>query len=245
MKVAFISDIHANFTALCQALETADRLGVEKVVAAGDLIGRGPHPVEVIRMLAEREVEAIRGNMDLDVLTLKPRKARKAAKGKGRKWRNLAWTAAQLGKKEWEWLAALPAELNLEFQGNRVRVVHGSPRSVNDYIFPSITAPGLESKLDGERPDVLVCGHSHIPFSKIVGGLRIINCGSAGQPYDGDPRGCFVLAEFGTDGKIHSTIVRFDFAVDDLVNDLAARDVPGIEPKAYRLGIKTLKDLAG
>ncbi len=53
MKVAFISDIHANFTALCQALETADRLGVEKVVAAGDLIGRGAHPVEVIRMLAE------------------------------------------------------------------------------------------------------------------------------------------------------------------------------------------------
>ena len=56
MKVAFLSDIHANFPALCAALKRIDRLKVDTIVVAGDIIGRGPHPVEVIRLLRKRDV---------------------------------------------------------------------------------------------------------------------------------------------------------------------------------------------
>jgi len=80
VKVLFLSDVHANFPALWRALEAARRRGAERVVCAGDLIGFGPHPVEVLRLLRERGVLCIRGNMERKVLGLlaeSPRRLRK------------------------------------------------------------------------------------------------------------------------------------------------------------------------
>ena len=70
MRVAFLSDIHANFPALCRALEWAQRNRADRVVCAGDIVGHGPHPTEVIRLLVEQNVEAILGNVDRKVLAL-------------------------------------------------------------------------------------------------------------------------------------------------------------------------------
>lgn len=238
MKVAFFSDIHANFPAVCEALNVASRQGATSVVVAGDMIGSGPHPVEVMRLLQERGVQAIRGNVDNAVLAIRKSKKlrKKLAKKKSRA--HLAWTAAQLGENELKWLTALPAELRLEYHGLRVRVVHGTPQSDEDYLYPSITAEGLRAMLGEDQPEVLVAGHSHIPFAKVVAGVRVINCGSVGRPVDGDPRGSFVLADFTDPKNWHCHIVRFTYPVSDLVADIEARKVPGAEGSDFLLGVK-------
>jgi predicted phosphodiesterase len=192
----------------------------------------------VVRLLVEQRVEAIRGNVDRKVLGLlqAPKKLKKRLEKKA--YAPAAWTALALGDTERAWLEGLPRELRFTAGGADVWVVHGSPLSDTDYIYPSITSRGLAAKLGEERPGVLVCGHSHIPFTKRVGGVRVVNCGSVGRPFDGDPRGALALCDFSGKGQVHCRIVRFAYLLDPLIADLQARGAKGVGPLEYRTGIR-------
>jgi putative phosphoesterase len=237
VRVAFLSDVHANFPALCAALETAQRLGATSVVAAGDLVGSGPHPVEVVRLLMQRGVRAVRGNVERKVLDL----ARGGKKLKRllekRRTGHLAWTAMQLGEPEIAWLAALPERLDLTLGGAAVRVVHGSARGDDEYVYPSVTASVLPAMAGDPRPHLLICGHSHIPFTRRIAGIRVVNCGSVGRPVDGDPRGSLAIVDLG-DGSPRALLVRFAYPVEETMRDLAARGVPGAVGDELERGIK-------
>jgi predicted phosphodiesterase len=82
---------------------------------------------------------------------------------------------------------------------------------MEDAIYPSITRWGLEAKVGGVRPDVLVCGHTHIPFVKRIDGVLIVNCGSAGHPVDGDPRPAYALVRTEEGAVPRGRIVRFEY----------------------------------
>ena len=73
-----------------------------------------------------------------------------------------------------------------------------------------------KSKLADIHPDILVCGHTHIPFIKRIGGVIIINCGSAGQPVDGDPRPSYAIVSTD-ENAIRGHIVRFDYDINEVV----------------------------
>jgi predicted phosphodiesterase len=109
--------------------------------------------------------------------------------------------------------------------GRKLLVVHGSPISNDDDILPSITTIGLKSKLADIHPDILVCGHTHIPFIKRIGGVIIINCGSAGQPVDGDPRPSYAIVSIDENG-ITGHIVRFDYDINEVVAALKNTSLP-------------------
>lgn len=244
MRIAFVSDIHANLPALLAALEVVDRAGAERVVVAGDVVGDGPHPVEVIAQLVERSAMAIRGNVDRKVLELGTKRGRlkKRLERGGAQKRNRAWTALQLldAPEERAWLSELPAECSLDVEGRSALVVHGSPQSDTDYLYPSLTPPGLRTKLEGrdERPSLLVSGHSHIPFVREVDGVVVVNCGSVGRPADGDRRGSLALVEVHPGSGVRAEIVRFPFSVEAVAEAIAARGVPGVDPEEYRRGVK-------
>ena len=238
MRVALLSDIHANFPALCMALEWAQRNRADRVICAGDIVGHGPHPTEVVRLLAEQGVEAILGNVDRKVLALleSPKKLKKHLEKKAHG--PAAWAALALGEAERAWLAALPAELRFEVGGADVWVVHGSPLSDTDFVYPSITPRALAAKLGEVRPRVLVCGHSHVPFTREIAGIRVVNCGSAGRPVDGDPRGALALCDFPGGGRVRCRITRFAYPVESVITDIEVRGAKGILPQDYRTGTK-------
>ena len=239
MRVAFLSDIHANFPALCRALEWTRRNRADRVVCAGDMVGLGPHPTEVVRLLMEQGVEAVLGNVDRKVLSLlqTPRKLERRLKKKAQA--PAAWTALALGKAERAWLAGLPRELRFTEGGADVWVVHGSPVADTDYIYPSITTRALAVKLGEIRPRVLVCGHSHIPFTRRVAGVQVVNCGSVGRPLDGDPRGALAYCDFPGKGQVSCRIVRFAYPLEPLIADIRARGATGSLPQDYRTGTRT------
>ena len=229
MRLAFLSDIHGNLPALTSALSSAGRHGAGRIVAAGDVVGTGPYPVECIRLLRNRGIPSVLGNVDRRVFRLRGRPGVIRLQMGGMDKPDRAWTASQLGEAEWEWLAGLPRRLELTVNGVSILVVHGSPRGLKDRLYPSITARALEPRLDTPKPRVLVCGHTHIPFAKTVAGVRVVNCGSVGRPVDGDPRGSYALLDVSEDGSVvHARIVRFSWAVETLERDLAARGVPGV-----------------
>jgi predicted phosphodiesterase len=238
MRVAFLADVHANFPALCAALAAAERLGAATVVLAGDLVGSGPHPVEVVRLLMQRGVRAVRGNVERKVLAIaaggrKPKRLLDKPKVG-----HLAWTALQLGPAEREWIAALPERLDLSLGGVTVRVVHGSARSDLEYVFPSVTARALPLLAGAPRPQVLACGHSHIPFTRALAGVRVVNCGSVGRPVDGDARGALALVDLAAPAPPRARIVRFAYPVEETMRDLAARGVPGAIPEELARAVK-------
>jgi predicted phosphodiesterase len=104
-------------------------------------------------------------------------------------------------------------------------VVHGSPVSNDDDIYPSITPKGLETKLKNARPDILVCGHTHIPFVKKVSGMLVVNCGSAGQSVDGDPRPSYAI--ISVDEKSASgRIIRFKYDINETIKALKNTSLP-------------------
>jgi putative phosphoesterase len=226
MRIAVLSDIHANFPALCVALEQAAAAGADQVLCAGDLVGGGPHPTEVVRLLMEQRLPTVAGNVDRKVCALAadPKGRRRARRHKKRA--TLAWTAEALGPAELAWMAALPEALQLFASGSEVTVVHGSPLADTDYIFPSITEPALLGKLGAARPAVLACGHSHIPFARTVAGVLVVNSGSVGRPVDGDPRGSFALVDLREGVPPRARIVRFSYPMESVVADLKKRKVP-------------------
>jgi putative phosphoesterase len=238
MLIALISDIHGNLPALTAAVAEAKTRGATQIICAGDIIGYGPFPNEVCEYLQKNKIRSITGNYDIKVLDVIEH-GKSAVESLQKKKRELViWTAKHMGKTAQRFLRDLPVSLEEELPGGRkLLVVHGSPMSNDDDIYPSITNKGLETKLKNTRPDILVCGHTHIPFVKKVNGMLIVNCGSAGQPVDGDPRPSFAIVS--VDGKSASgRIFRFEYDIDETIKALKNTSLPKTLQKDFLEGSK-------
>jgi putative phosphoesterase len=236
MKIAVFSDIHGNFPALCSGLRTAERRGAERFFVAGDLVGRGPHPVEVLRLIEELQIPAIRGNMEKKLLRF--RDGIKGGKSSVQKRKtHFAWTAQQLKEAEWDYVVKLPDMIELQIEGFNILIVHGSPLSVTDSIYPDITYETLRAQLGEKSPDILICGHTHVPFVKVLGGIRVINCGAVGMSAQGTPRGTFALVDLSPKSSPRCHITRFLYPFEYLEEDIRLRAIPGVEKEMFLKGV--------
>jgi putative phosphoesterase len=122
-------------------------------------------------------------------------------------------------------MRALPFDLRFDLAGKRVRLVHGSPRKVNEYLFEDKPARTFERIATGGDCDILVFGHTHKPWIAEYGGVLFVNCGSVGKPKDGDPRGAFaVLEEEGS--EVGTRIERFEYDAGLASREVAAAGLP-------------------
>ena len=173
MRVALISDLHANTVALDAVFADIDACRVDTILCLGDIVDMGPEPNEVVQRLRARAVRCIAGNHDpLDEVT--PNPVLEAIRD---------WSAQVLSAENAQWLASLPPRLSLEIEGVRLLAVHGSPRSVVDNITADVSDAELRVWCAGHPFDVLVCGHTHVQLQRDLDGATLINCGSVGQPF--------------------------------------------------------------
>jgi putative phosphoesterase len=202
MRVAALYDIHGNLPALEAVLAEID---VETVLVGGDAV-LGPMPKETLALLREREATFIRGNCDREV----------AAPGEGDEvWtRRARWAHEQMGDEELAFLRDLPHPLALEVDGlGDVLFCHGSPRS-DEEILTAITPPKrLDPILDGVNQDLVVCGHTHAQFDRLVGDRRLVNAGSVGMAYEGEP-GIAAWALLGPTVELRRTPYDIETAVE-------------------------------
>lgn len=247
MRVAFLSDVHANFPALEAALAQATSRGADRVVVAGDVVGDGPHPAETVDLLRRSGCEVVRGNVDREVLEQGDDRERLEALAMNRKDRrtaNRAWTALRLELGQRPWLQSTNPRCAFAIAGYRVLVVHGSPADDADPILPDISEEELEAKLVdvAPRPHVVVCGHTHHAFVRYVAGILVVNGGSVGRPTDGNPWGSFGILDLDHDEPPRARIVRFPYRTARVVEDIRARSVPGIDPRGYLTGTSGSRD---
>jgi putative phosphoesterase len=189
MKIALISDVHANLIALEAVLADMEGREVVQILSAGDVIGYYPYPRETIALFQERSIISIQGNHDRAVLS--------AGDPRMNPWaRNaLSWTVAQLDEAEMDYLRRLPRHLSMGIEGTRVAMYHGAPFDDDHYLYEEEAAEDL---LEMARCDLLVLGHTHEPFIKRFKRGMIVNPGSVGQPRDGDPDASYSIYDTST-----------------------------------------------
>jgi len=193
MKIALISDIHANLPALEAILKDAHKRNVEAIWNMGDILGYGAFPNQVIELAIEENIQSIIGNYDDKVLKVKEKK-KDWKKGKTpEKWVAYEWTYKNLTKSNSDYLDALPNEIRLEIEGKKFLFTHASPESNEEHLAPDTPEERLEELANKADADVIIFGHSHIPFKRKVGKVWFINPGSVGRQSDGDPRTSYAI----------------------------------------------------
>lgn len=227
-QIAVFSDIHANLPALQSVLEDMDRHGLEKRYCLGDLVGYGTFPNEVIELIRGRNIPTIMGNYDQGVGNSSDecgcayKTAEEEALGK----RSISWTNAHTSDENKAFLRSLLPQIPLQLSELRVVLAHGSPRRINEYLYVDRPDSGLERILDGVDADVLVVGHTHKPYHRVLpSGRHVINDGSVGKPKDGDTRAAYIILEAeGRDLRVE--FVRVPYDIERTATAIEASEMP-------------------
>jgi putative phosphoesterase len=178
-SVAVLSDVHGALPALEAVLAEPDVIAAERIVLTGD-IAAGPLPVETLdRLVAEGErVVWVRGNADRELVAV--------ARGGSSDIDVSDWAGRQLRPDQVDLLAALPHPVTLDVDGfGPVSFCHGTPRDDDEVVLVDSSLDRWTEVLSTVPGDVrtVVCGHTHMPFQRLVDRRLVVNPGSVGMPY--------------------------------------------------------------
>lgn len=220
--VAVLSDIHGVLPALERVLDEPEVADAELIVVTGDHTW-GPQPTEVLDRLTSLGNRAVlvRGNADRELLQMSHGIDIGLADDP-----LSVWGAAQLQPHHQELLVAMPEQITIEIDGfGPVRFCHATPRDDEEVVLVDSRLERWTDVLSDLPVDVrtIVCGHTHMPFIRLVDGRLIVNPGSVGLPYGRAGAHWAILAS----GTV--TMGRTLIEPDDLVNDVVARSgLPGV-----------------
>jgi putative phosphoesterase len=228
MKIAYLSDIHANVHALQAVWDDIEAQMPDAVYCLGDLVGYGAYPNEVIDFLREREVPTLMGNYDegvgFDMNDCGCAYKKPAAQARGHQ--SLLWTREHTSSENKDYLRSLPMQIRLEDQRPSMLLVHGSPRRINEYLYEDRPRSSFErlAKLAGVK--VLLFGHTHLPYKKRVSGVLFVNSGSVGKPKDGNPNAGYVILDPGLGRRIGVEFRRVPYDVGAAARAVRESDLP-------------------
>jgi putative phosphoesterase len=201
MSVAALYDIHGNLPALEAVLRDVPE---DATVVIGGDIAAGPMPVETLELLQALGDRAawIRGNADRD------------GGVESELWRRRTdWMWEKVGAESRRFLDGLPQTVSLHVDGlGETLFCHGSPRSDEEAITAVSGEERLRAILAGAGTAVVVCGHTHHQFDRRVDGVRVVNAGSVGMPYEGQRGAYWTL--LGPDVEHRHTEYDVDTAVE-------------------------------
>jgi putative phosphoesterase len=237
-SVTVFSDIHANLPALQAVLQDMDQHGLTNLYCLGDLVGYGTYPNEVIQIIRDRQIATIMGNYDQGVgndgddcgcAYTDP-----VSESLGK--RSIAWSNLHTTPENKTFLRSVVPEIRLKLGNLQILLVHGSPRKINEYLFENRPDTSLERLMDAAGADVLVCGHTHIPYHRILpSGRHVINDGSVGKPKDSDPRACYITLNI--DGNhVDVQFIRVAYDIEIAAKAIESSDMPHEYAQMLRAG---------
>ena len=180
MRIALISDLHANEVALKAVVADIEQIGADQIVCLGDLATLGPSPAAVVGMVREMAWPCILGNHD--AFMIQPDLIKQYTQNP-MVIESVDWCRSQLCREDLAFLATLKADHDIVVGAGTVRCYHGSPKSHMDDIIPTATCGELDRMLDGVESALMAVGHTHIQMVLQHRGARIVNPGSVGLPF--------------------------------------------------------------
>ncbi len=196
MKIAIVSDIHGNRSALEAVLRHARGQGAnETIINLGDSVGYGPDPEAIVRWSKSAQVINLLGDYDKKVLAKKFRKTGWAQVKNPDKRAMFAWTYHALSKSSRKILKSYPKQRDLSLAGLQILCTHTGPGKHRQYLSPETPDAQLSEIVKQAPVDIILCGHSHHAFIRWVADVLFINPGSVGRLDDGDPRASYAILE--------------------------------------------------
>lgn len=227
-QITVFSDIHANEPALEAVFADIEARGLTNLYCLGDLVGYGTSPNEVISAIRKRGIPTIMGNYDqgVGIDSDDCGCAYKTPEAKALGDRSIAWSNSHTTAENKAYLRQLARQIPLQLGELRVMLVHGSPRRVNEYLYEDRPESSLERLLDLAETDVLVCGHTHLPYHRVLSsGRQVVNAGSVGKPKDDDPRACYLV--LSAEGKnLAVDFIRVPYDVEQAAQAIEETDMP-------------------
>jgi len=189
MLLLCISDVHGQLDALRAVLATAERRAFHRLLVAGDLVFPGPEPLETWRRLSAAGAVMVQGLTDRAVATLDPASLRPRSDHERERLEQMKATRDALGDLILQRIRRLPTHQRVPLEdGGELLLVHGSPSDPGEALTHDMTDAEINALIADDTADVVVCGASHLPFDRLVGGVRIVNVGSVGEAPGTGPR---------------------------------------------------------
>ncbi|MFI5254324.1 MAG: metallophosphoesterase family protein [Candidatus Limnocylindrales bacterium] len=229
-RVAVLGDIHGNLAALEAALKEIERAKPDRLAITGDLVMNGPRPAEVVarvRVLEAGGALVVQGNTDIAVADLDFSAAFPWLDEVPAAQRAVAeWTRDQLDDEDLAWLARLPAERRLHDEELMALVCHASPGSQTDGLASDLDPSVTIQRITRTDARAILCGHTHVADVRDFGRRLVVNPGSCGYAFDGDPGAAWAILTIDGD-TVAGELRRTAYDPVPTAAEVSARGLPG------------------
>lgn len=235
-RLLVLSDIHGNWPALLAVAAQADLSRVDQVINCGDTTVYAPFANQVLDWLADCRALSILGNTDSKVCRLLQGESFRKP-GSADKRIMYLHTAETLSRQNQQRLLALKKHGRLEVEGRRIAFFHGSPAKQSEFLYADTPKKRWRELADHAKADIILTGHTHEPYHKIIGGTHFLNPGSVGRMFDGNPAASYLILELGRK-KIRAEFRRCAYDAELVAQGLAQAGLPEIYAEMFRQGRK-------
>lgn len=227
MRIAVISDIHSNVYALDEVLLDIDKRQIDMIVCTGDLVGYATRPNETIETLRKNKILTIMGNYDDAIGNHRlacgcdypdPKDAQKANS-------SMSFTLKNTTDENKLYLRNLPKELIFSFNNKKIKFVHGSTRVINEYLRENSNE--ANEVMNELKEDILVCGHTHIPYVKYYEDKILVNAGSVGKPKTNSPSANYVIIDIKNNdtSEVFVEIIEVDYDFEKIAKEIEENEI--------------------
>lgn len=214
MKIAVISDIHANTLALEAVLNQINSFKIDKIFCLGDILMAGYDPNGTAKMiLGLNNLEIIQGNTDKMVACFSQELLEKAKNKFPCMGYALEDDLKIIDEKYKDFVRNLPENKYIKINGLKIQLVHGSPRQQDENIYPNLALDDVEKMVENSSADLILCGHTHIPCGySLNSGKTVVNVGSVGRSMTEDKMPYWAMIKINNDGtfQIEHKSVNYD-----------------------------------
>lgn len=235
MRLALLSDVHANRPALEAVMADVATRAVECTYHIGDLVGYGPWPNETVDLIRQSHMAGVAGNYDSTVAAAYKHCGCKYTDARQEEISHASfeWTKRHVSEPTRQFLGALPFRLDVRSGGGHAAgssliLVHGTP-TLNTVYWTEDRSDAFCTQMAGiagaKSGDLIAFGHTHKPWHREIAGIHFVNTGSVGRPKDGDWRAGYVVVDLSSDGAAVE-FVRVNYDLDRTMKAIHESELP-------------------
>ncbi|HYF79894.1 MAG TPA: metallophosphoesterase family protein [Symbiobacteriaceae bacterium] len=234
MRIALFSDIHSNYHALEAVLSDIALRGVDRILCLGDITLKGPLPKECVDRVRDLGCPVVLGNADgCYHPDFHPERFPAQNESQVAVHADFARHLGALTQADQAWLQGFPLHLTETWEGTSVEFFHATPGHNYVLTMPWAANEHLAALRTAETTRLSAFGHCHRAFVRVLHGFTVMNTGSVGLPFDGDPRPSYALVDVDQGHLTSTTIVRVSYDAEAAIKAARAVNMAGWELFAH------------
>lgn len=231
LRIAIITDIHANKIALEAVLADISAKGISEIYCLCDLVDFAPWGNEVIEIIRHNNIPCLMGNHDERIAFDEPISPlpHHNAQESAERMLAIAYSKQQISPQNKDWLAQLPYTMELSYQINgqviNILLVHASLSSNDQYVFEADNKAAYAAALRDKGIQALLMGHTHLPYIQSESEVLFVNAGSVGRSREADRKASYAILSL-SDSGIDAEIIKLAYNLEAVADAIYASPIP-------------------